>query len=293
MWKKETLGRKIFIVINGILLFFLTAVTLYPLLYVVFASFSNANALMAHDGALLYPLKPTIAAYKSTFRNSSILTGYRNTAFVVISGTTLNIVMTTAAAYFFSRKNVMHQKLLLRIVMFTMYFSGGLIPTYLWIKKLGLIDNLLVLIIPGAITTTNMIILRTAFYNVPESLEESARIDGAGHFTLLTKIIVPLIMPTLAVIALYYSVGHWNSWFNASIYIKKKTLYPLQLVLREILISNDTSAMMDDVALSEQAYISETIKYAVIVVSTVPILCLYPFLQRYFVQGIMVGAVKE
>ena len=177
--------------------------------------------------------------------------------------------------------------------MFTMYFSGGLIPTYLWIKKLGLIDNLLVLIIPGAITTTNMIILRTAFYNVPESLEESARIDGAGHFTLLTKIIVPLIMPTLAVIALYYSVGHWNSWFNASIYIKKKTLYPLQLVLREILISNDTSAMMDDVALSEQAYISETIKYAVIVVSTVPILCLYPFLQRYFVQGIMVGAVKE
>lgn len=293
MWKKETPGRKIFIVINGILLFFLTAVTLYPLLYVVFASFSNANALMAHDGALLYPLKPTIAAYKATFRNSSILTGYRNTAFVVISGTTLNIVMTTAAAYFFSRKNVMHQKLLLRIVMFTMYFSGGLIPTYLWIKKLGLIDNLLVLIIPGAITTTNMIILRTAFYNVPESLEESARIDGAGHFTLLTKIIVPLIMPTLAVIALYYSVGHWNSWFNASIYIKKKTLYPLQLVLREILISNDTSAMMDDVALSEQAYISETIKYAVIVVSTVPILCLYPFLQRYFVQGIMVGAVKE
>ncbi len=293
MWKKETLGRKIFIVINGILLFFLTAVTLYPLLYVVFASFSNANALMAHDGALLYPLKPTIAAYKATFRNSSILTGYRNTAFVVISGTTLNIVMTTAAAYFFSRKNVMHQKLLLRIVMFTMYFSGGLIPTYLWIKKLGLIDNLLVLIIPGAITTTNMIILRTAFYNVPESLEESARIDGAGHFTLLTKIIVPLIMPTLAGIALYYSVGHWNSWFNASIYIKKKTLYPLQLVLREILISNDTSAMMDDVALSEQAYISETIKYAVIVVSTVPILCLYPFLQRYFVQGIMVGAVKE
>ena len=293
MWKKETPGRKIFIVINGILLFFLTAVTLYPLLYVAFASFSNANALMAHDGALLYPLKPTIAAYKATFRNSSILTGYRNTAFVVISGTTLNIVMTTAAAYFFSRKNVMHQKLLLRIVMFTMYFSGGLIPTYLWIKKLGLIDNLLVLIIPGAITTTNMIILRTAFYNVPESLEESARIDGAGHFTLLTKIIVPLIMPTLAVIALYYSVGHWNSWFNASIYIKKKTLYPLQLVLREILISNDTSAMMDDVALSEQAYISETIKYAVIVVSTVPILCLYPFLQRYFVQGIMVGAVKE
>ena len=293
MWKKESFGRKIFIVINGILLFFLTAVTLYPLLYVVFASFSNANALMAHDGALLYPLKPTIAAYKATFRNSSILTGYRNTAFVVLSGTTLNIIMTTVAAYFFSRKNVMHQKLLLRIVMFTMYFSGGLIPTYLWIKKLGLIDNLLVLIIPGAITTTNMIILRTAFYNVPESLEESARIDGAGHFTLLTKIIVPLIMPTLAVIALYYSVGHWNSWFNASIYIKKKTLYPLQLVLREILISNDTSAMMDDVALSEQAYISETIKYAVIVVSTVPILCLYPFLQRYFVQGIMVGAVKE
>ena len=230
MWKKETLGRKIFIVINGILLFFLTAVTLYPLLYVVFASFSNANALMAHDGALLYPLKPTIAAYKATFRNSSILTGYRNTAFVVISGTTLNIVMTTAAAYLFQQKKCYAPKSFCsESLCLPCILAADCIPTYLWIKKLGLIDNLLVLIIPGAITTTNMIILRTAFYNVPESLEESARIDGAGHFTLLTKIIVPLIMPTLAVIALYYSVGHWNSWFNASIYIKKKTLYPCSL----------------------------------------------------------------
>ena len=293
MWKKESLGRKTFIIINGLLLLLLTIITLYPLLYVVFASFSNANAFMAHDGILLYPLKPTIAAYTATFRNSFILTGYRNTIFVVVVGTALNMVMTTVAAYFFSRKNVRFQKFLLKIVMFTMYFNGGLIPTYLWIKQLGLLDNLLALIIPGAIATTNMIILRTAFYNVPESLEESAKLDGAGHFVLLTRIIIPLIMPTLAVIALYYSVGHWNAWFNASIYISSKTLYPLQLVLREILITNDTSAMLDDVALAEQAYISETIKYAVIVVSTVPILCLYPFLQRYFVQGVMIGAVKE
>lgn len=293
MLKKESPGRIAFVIINGILLFFLTIVTLYPLLYVVFASFSNANAFMAHDGVLLYPLKPTLAAYAATFRNSFILTGYRNTVAVVVLGTAVNMVMTTVAAYFFSRKNVMHQKILLKIVMFTMYFNGGLIPTYLWIKELGLLDNLLSLILPGAIATTNMIILRTAFYNVPESLEESAKLDGAGHAVLLTQVIIPLIKPTLAVIALYYSVGHWNSWFNASVYISKKTLYPLQLVMREILIANDTSTMLDDVALAEQAYISETIKYAVIVVSTVPILCLYPFLQRYFVSGVMIGAVKE
>ncbi|MEG2670333.1 MAG: ABC transporter permease subunit, partial [Oscillospiraceae bacterium] len=139
----------------------------------------------------------------------------------------------------------------------------------------------------GAISTTNMIIMRTAFYNVPASLEESARLDGAGHLTILIRVIVPLVMPTIAVIALYYSVGHWNSWFNASIYITKRSLYPLQLVLREILITNETASMLTDATVAEQASISETIKYAVIMVSTIPILCLYPFLQRFFVNGVM------
>ncbi|MEG2584536.1 MAG: carbohydrate ABC transporter permease, partial [Oscillospiraceae bacterium] len=203
------------------------------------------------------------------------------------------LVTTTIAAYFFSRRGVMHQKLLMKIVMFTMFFSGGLVPTYLWLKQIGLFDNLLVLILPGAISTTNMIIMRTAFYNVPASLEESARLDGAGHLTILIRVIVPLVMPTIAVIALYYSVGHWNSWFNASIYITKRSLYPLQLVLREILITNETASMLTDATVAEQASISETIKYAVIMVSTIPILCLYPFLQRFFVNGVMIGAVKE
>ena len=210
-----------------------------------------------------------------------------------MTGVALNLVMTTLAAFFFSRKGVMHGKALMLIIMFTMFFSGGIIPTYLMLKNMGFIDNLLVLVIPGAINTTNMIIMRTAFYSVPDSLEESARMDGAGHLTVLVKIMIPLILPTFAVVGLYYAVGHWNSWFNASLYIKDRNLYPLQLVLREILILGETSTMDIDSTMADKAMLSETLKYAVIVVSTVPILCVYPFIQKYFVKGVMVGAVKE
>ena len=290
---KESLGRKVFLVINALILIAVAIASFYPLLYTVFASFSGSSQLMAHEGVLLHPLAPNIDAYRAVFKNSFILTGYKNSIIILVVGTIVSVAATTLAAYFFSRRNVMHQKALMKIVTFTMFFSGGMVPTYLWIKQIGLLDNLLVLILPSCLSVTNILIMRTAMYGVPDSLEESARLDGAGHYVILTKIIVPLIMPTIAVIALYSAVGYWNAWFNASIYISKRQLYPLQLVLREILIQNDTSKMIDDVTIAEQAQVSETIKYAVIVVSTVPILCLYPFLQKYFVNGVMICAVKE
>lgn len=290
---KESASRKVFLGINALILLAIAVAAFYPLLYVTFASFSNASRLMAHDGLLLRPLGANIESYKAVFRNSFILTGYTNSVIILVIGTVISVIATTMAAYFFSRKNVMHQKALMKIVMFTMFFSGGLVPSYLWMKQLGMMDNLLVLILPGCLSVTNILIMRTAMYGIPESLEENARLDGAGHIVVLSKIIVPLVMPTIAVIALYSAVGYWNAWFNASIYITKRSLYPLQLVLREILIQNDTTKMIDDVTIAEQAQVSETIKYAVIVVSTVPILCLYPFLQKYFVNGVMIGAVKE
>jgi putative aldouronate transport system permease protein len=177
------------------------------------------------------------------------------------------------------------------LIIITMFFSGGLIPFYLTVKDLKMLDSLLAVIIPGAISTYNMIILRTAFQAIPESLEESARLDGANHITVLFRIVIPLSMSTIAVLLLYYGVGHWNAWFNAMLFLqKKRDLFPLQLILREMLIQN-TNADSYNKSI-DAAVVTETFKYAVIVVSTVPVLCIYPFLQKYFVKGVMIGAVK-
>ena len=230
-----------------------------------------------------------LAAYKNVFQNDSIWIGYGNTIFYVVIGTVLNIIMTVLGAYFLSRKNIPGQSIILMMIMFTMYFSGGMIPGFLNIQSLGLYDNRLSLILPGAISTFNLIIMRTGMAAIDASMEESARLDGANHFTILFKIMLPLTKATVAVLVLYYGVAHWNSWFNAMIYLEDKMKEPLQLVLRQILIIND----MTDMGVGEDTeMISETIKHATIIVSTVPILALYPFLQKYFVKGMMVGAVK-
>jgi len=191
-----------------------------------------------------------------------------------------------------SRRNWMFQKVMVLSVIFTMYFSGGLIPFYLTVRDLRLDNTLWSLILPTAISTYNLIIMRTAFAAVPESLEESAKLDGASHFVILTRIMIPLVGPTIAVLVLYYGVGHWNSWFNAMIFLRDRSEYPLQLILREILIQNSLNDMTMGEGMADREMIAETIKYAVIVVSTVPILCLYPFLQKYFVKGVMIGALK-
>jgi putative aldouronate transport system permease protein len=282
-------------VFNGIiysLLIVLMILTLYPLIYVAFASISDASQLVGHKGFLIKPLGFSFEAYRSVFKNPGILTGYRNTLFIVVFGVALNLIMTSLAAYVLSRKNVMWNHFFIFFIVITMFFSGGLIPLYLVVKGVGLIDSLWATIIPFAVNTFNLIIMRTAFQAVPDSLEESAKIDGANHFVILMRIIIPLSMPVIAVMILYYAVEKWNGWFYASIFLKDHGLYPLQLILREILISNSTESMATNAAAADQYQLGETIKYATIIVATLPILIVYPFLQKYFVKGVMVGAIK-
>lgn len=288
--KSRKIGGKVFDVFNYALLALVAFVTLYPFLYVIFASLSDPVQLMGNSAPLWKPLGFSIAAYKKVFSNSSIYIGYANTIFYVVVGTTVNIIMTCIAAYVLSRKQFMLRRFFTLMFIFTMYFNGGLIPNYLLIKDLHLIDNRLALILPGAISTFNLMIMITGFEGIPKSLEESARIDGAGDWTILFRIIMPLAKPTIMVILLYYAVGHWNAWFNAMIYIRDASKRPLQLFLRDILTRSQMGAMTGQTDIED---VGQTIKYATILVSTVPILCIYPFIQKYFVQGVMIGAVKE
>jgi len=240
--KKRNLGEGVFQICNGLVLLIVSLVTLYPFLYVIFASFSDPLKLMGNSSLLLKPLGFSLGAYKKVFLNPS------------------------------------------------MYFSGGLIPGYLLIKDLGMINSRLSLILPGAVSTFNLMIMITGFEGIPESLEESARIDGAGDWTILFRIIMPLAKPTIMVILLYYAVGHWNAWFHAMIYLRDADKMPLQIFLRDILTRSQLGAMTGQTDVED---VGQTIKYATIIVSTVPILCVYPFIQKHFVKGVMIGAVKE
>lgn len=279
---------------NTVFMVALIVVTLYPLLYVLFASFSDPATFIQTRGILVAPLGFTTAAYQAVFAYPIILISYENTLFYVVAGTAINLVMTSLGAYGLSRKNVLLKNPIMFLIVFTMFFSGGLIPTYLLVANtLGLVDTRWALILPPAVNTLNLLIMRTAFQSVPEALEEAARIDGANDFTILFRIVLPLSMPVVAVMILFYSVGHWNAFFNALIYLRTRELYPLQLVLREVLISNSTQGLTAGVSTRDVMPIGETIKYAVIVVATLPILCVYPFVQRYFVKGVMLGGIKE
>lgn len=291
---KISKAERTFDVFNILFMCVMMFVMFYPMWHVVCASFSNARELSAHTGILLWPKGYSLSAYKLMLKNPMILRGYGNTLFILGFGLAINMFMTSLAAYVLSRRNVLLNKPLTIIIVFTMYFSGGLIPTYLNIIQLGLEDSLWAVIVPGAISTYNMIVLRTGFASVPESLEESAKIDGASNLRILWQIILPLSMATFAVVCLYYAVAHWNAWFNAMLYLTTREKYPIQLILREILINNDTTSMVNamDVGAGDSSFVSETVKYAVIIVSVVPILCVYPFIQKYFTKGVMVGAVK-
>lgn len=290
---KTTPAEKLFTAVNTVFMLLLMVVTLYPLVYVAFASVSSPEEMVRHTGILLRPLGFTTGAYKMVFDNPMILQSYGNTLFYVLAGTALNIVMTTLAAFLLSRRSFMIKNALMMFVVFTMFFNGGLIPNYLIVRSLGLYNTVFALILPTAISTYNLIIMRTSLLALPASLEESAKIDGASELTVLIKIILPLSMPIVAVMILFYGVGHWNSWFNAMIYLRNRELYPLQLILREILISSSTDSMMTNLSTSvDKEPVSEIVKYATIMVATVPILLVYPFLQKYFVKGVMIGAVK-
>lgn len=289
---KKSLREKLFDYGNIIFLCLLSLVTIYPLLYILFASLSDPTYVAQTRGLMLYPKDITIEAYKMVFKNPMIITSYLNTFFYVIVGTTINILLTSLGAYVLSRKKVMWANFIMFMIVFTMFFEGGLIPLYLLVSELNMIDTRWALILPTAISAFNLIIMRTSFQGIPDSLEESARIDGANDFTILFKIILPLSLPVVAVMVLFYGVYHWNSWFHAMIFLQDRELFPVQLVLREILIANDTSSMTSGVSAVDAMPIGETVKYATIVVATLPILCLYPFLQKYFVKGVMIGGIK-
>ena len=290
---KRSKAEQAFNIFNIILMFVLMVVTLYPLLYVLFASLSDASKLMQHSGLLFKPLGLNLSSYKIVIQDRQILSGYMNTIIVVVAGVLISMVLTILGAYTLSRKNLYWGKMISMIVIIPMFFSGGLIPFYLLVKNLGMLDSLWALILPTALSTYNMMIMRTALAGVPKALEEAAGIDGANPLVVLFRILIPLTIPTIAVLILYYAVANWNSWFNAMLFLPKaKEKWPLQLVLRNLLIQNQTDDLTSGVAAADKFSVSETIKYATIIVSTLPILCLYPFLQKYFLKGVMVGSVK-
>lgn len=296
---KKSLGERVFYSCNNVLMFVLSFLFLYPFWHVLMASISLPDMMRAHTGVLLLPQGFTLMGYDIVFRNPNILIGYTNTIIYVVFGTIVNIIFTTLGAYVLSRKDFMLKKFLMVMVTITMFFAGGLIPSFLLVNSLGMMNSRLALIIPGAISTYNLIVMRTSFQAIPSELEESARIDGANDFRILWSIILPVSKATIAVIALFYAVGHWNSWFTASIYLQDRMKFPLQLILREILLRSNTSIAtqsLNTTALQAidqgDMYFKELVQYSTIIISTVPILCVYPFVQKYFVKGVMIGSLK-
>lgn len=288
---KMTKGEKVFEVFNVLLMLFMIIVCTYPFLYIAFASFSEPTELMAFNGMLWKPLGFSVDAYKEVLKNKMVGTTYLNTLLYVSTGTLLSVLLTSMGAFILSRDDFKIKKFINIVVVITMFFSGGLIPFYLTLRDLGFVNSRLIMILPTAIGTWNLMVMRTSFEGIPKSLEEAAYIDGASDLQVFIKIILPLSKSIIAVMVLFYGVGIWNSWFNASLFLKDRNLYPLQLYLREILIYSNTDSMMGGVE-TDRVAIGETIKYTTIMVTTLPILLIYPFLQKYFVKGVMVGAVK-
>ena len=287
---------KIFDVVNVIVMLILFFIFVWPLWFVVIASVSDPMEVW-NGNVVFLPKGFTTVAYEALRDYGRIWVGYGNTIFYTVVGTLVNLVMTVCAAYPLSRKDFMPRNFLMFMFMLTMYFGGGLIPTYLVVSKLHLLDTRWAMIIPGACSIYNVIITRTYFMNsIPSSLQEAATLDGANSFQYLVKVVLPLSKPILAVVGLYYAVGHWNDFYTALIYIYNEDLLPLQSFLRDMLMSNKMSITnlqgLDAAAMEAKMQLSQTLKYSTIIVSTVPVLCIYPFIQKYFVKGVMIGSVK-
>lgn len=290
---RHTLGDRIFLTIDFIILLVLLIVIAYPLIYIFFASF---NAQVTKMGLSLIPEKWTIQGYKAVFEYKFIWSGYRNTFVYTLVGTAINLFVTICCAYPLSRKDFKGRGVIMVMCMITMYFSGGLIPTYLVVKDLGILNSMWSVVLPGAMSVYNMIVMRTYFdTQIPQELLESAQLDGCGNLNFLKSIVLPLSVPILAVVGLFYAVGHWNSYFNAMIYLTERDKYPLQVILRDILIMNTvdpSESSMDLSILQSMEERQNVMKYSLIIVSSLPVLILYPFIQKYFVKGIMIGAIK-
>lgn len=286
--------------INGVLLFLLTLIFLYPLYFVLIASVSEPYEVV-NGNVIFWPKGLTLTAYANVFKEDAIWIGYRNSLIYTVFGTMYNLVLTIPAAYVLTKKHLPGRNLLAAYFFITMYFSGGMIPTYLVIKHLGLINSPWVMILGAGVSCWNLIVTRQFFSGtIPEALYEAASIDGANDYYMFFRIALPLATPIMAVMALFYAVGHWNGYYNALLYLRTSKLYPLQLVLRNILISNEmalVNAALDGDAeamatAARKAYMAEAMKYALIFISATPLLCAYPFVQKYFVKGVMIGAVK-
>lgn len=290
---RRSLSERAFQACNVAFMALLMLVTLYPIWHVAMASISVPEVVANKRGLILWPQGGgSLETYQTCLKHPALLISYRNTLLYVLLGTAINLVLTLLTAYVLSRRNLMLKPALLAFMMFTMYFGGGLIPTYLLINNLGMLNTIWAMVIPNAINITNVIITRTYFMGLPDSLEESARIDGANEWTILFRIVLPLSVPIIAVISLYYGVGHWNSWFDAMIYLRNRELYPLALILREIVINGDVTNIQEEIDVYEWKATTETVKYGTIMIATIPIMCVYPFLQKYFAKGVMIGALK-
>lgn len=291
--RKKSPARITFKCFNTLFLCFIIFISILPVWHVVCASFSSADYVMQNSGVIWRIKGFNIEGYKLVFRNISIWTGYLNTFIYVLASTTLGMFITVMVGYTVSRRDALWGNIIMFLMAFTMMFHGGLISSYIInTQLLGLYNNRLAMIIPTCFGVFNVILIRTAIMGVPDSLEESANLDGAGRMTILFKIILPLIKPTIATLILFSIVGQWNSWFNASIYLRNRELFPLQLILKEILVTNDTSSTTSVATSGDAVMYKQLVKYCVIVVSTAPIFAMYPFVQKYFEKGVMVGAIK-
>ncbi len=289
---KESLGSRVFNVCNICFMLVLVFITLYPFYNIAITSISSGKAVM--QGAVkFWPVGLNFQSYKMIFDDPNILVSYKNTILYTVVGTTVNLAMTMMCAYPLSRRHFYGRNIFTVYIVITMFFSGGMIPTYLVVQNLGMIDTIWALVLPVAISSYNMIIMRTFFTNIPESLFESAHIDGANDLQIFVRLAIPLSLPIIATMVLFYAVGHWNSFFSALLYINTKSKLPVQIILRNLVISGEMANQNESLgASSDFVAIDLTFKYSVIMLTTLPILVVYPFVQKYFVKGVMIGSIK-
>ncbi|MBD2845961.1 carbohydrate ABC transporter permease [Paenibacillus sp. IB182496] len=291
---KDSLSDRVFTLLNGAFLLLVSVLVLYPLLYIVSASFSSPSAVLAGK-VWLWPVEPTLRGYAAVFEYKRVWSGFANSIFYTGVGTLINVAITITGAYALSRKDLRGRSLVMMLCVFTMLFHAGLIPVYLVVKDLGLLDTRWSLILPTALAVWNLIIARTFFQvTIPDALLEASQIDGCTDFKFFFRIVLPLSAPIIAVLCLFYAVGHWNQYFQAMLYLRNPELYPLQMVLRDILVRNevDASLITDVRVAAERDGLRQLLKYALIVVASVPVLVIYPFVQKHFVKGVMIGSLK-
>ncbi len=285
---KVPVSRKVFVAFNTVILLAISFAMLYPVVYVVAASFSGETAILRGD-VVFIPVDAHVKAYQKVFQYPLLWRSYGNTLIYTFAGTAINLTLTVLGAWALSQKKMVGRRFFTLMCTFTMFFNGGMIPTFLLIKELKLLNTMWAILLPGAVSTYNMILMRTFFLQIPQSLVEAAELDGCRDFGVLIRIVLPLSLASLMTIGMFYAVAHWNSYFSAVLYLSKPELYPLQIILRQVVLMNE----IVENASSTENVMAEGIKYATIVVAMLPMLCIYPFVQRFFVKGVMVGSVKE